>query len=49
MDNNSVRLALAIVALVLAAIDLVQKRGQSLVAWAVVAVSVALCTAYWPD
>jgi len=57
MDNDSFRLALAIVAIVLAGVDLVRTRGVALVrtrgvaltSWAVVALGVALTTVYWPD
>jgi hypothetical protein len=49
MDNDSFRLALAIVAIVLAGVDLVRTRGVALTSWAVVALGVALTTAYWPD
>ncbi len=42
---NPVVLALAIVAAVLAGIDLVRTRGTSLTAWAVEALAVALL---WP-
>jgi hypothetical protein len=49
MDNDSIRLALAIVAIVLAGVDLVRTRGTALTSWGVVALGVALTTAYWPD
>lgn len=48
-DNNSFRLALAIVAIVLAGIDEVRARGQGLTSWAVIAIAVALATEWWPE
>lgn len=49
MDNNSFRLALAIVAIVLALVDEVRARGTSLTGWGVVALGVALTSAWWPE
>jgi hypothetical protein len=49
VDNDSFRLALAIVAIVLAGIDEIRARGAALTPWAVIAVGIALSTAWWPE
>jgi hypothetical protein len=40
--NDTLFLALLVVALVLAAVDLVRSKGQALTSWAVVALAAAL-------
>jgi hypothetical protein len=49
MDNQNLWFALAVVGLVLGAIEVVRSRAMSLVAWAVVAVALALCLAWLPN
>jgi hypothetical protein len=49
MDSDSFRLALAIVAVIVAAIDEVRAGGSSLTAWGVIALGVAVATAWWPE
>jgi hypothetical protein len=49
LDNDSFRLALAIVAIVLAGIDEVRARGAALTPWGVIAIGVALATMWWPE
>jgi len=49
VDNDSFRLALALVAIVLAGIDEVKARGTALTPWGVIALGVAAATAWWPE
>ena len=49
MDDQNVWLALAIVALLLGAIEVVRSRAGSLLAWGLSAAALALCFAWWPN
>lgn len=49
MDTNTIVLLLAVVAIVLAAVELFRTQAQSLAAWAAAVLGVALIVAYWPS
>ena len=47
--NDDFRFAFALVAFLLAVIDLVRSRGQSLPSWGLGLLSLALITFWWPE